>query len=357
MSVYYAAYNLQNGYIHNWIVAGPQAIPVPDLARFEGEDFKSQIARHYYEEDSGISQPPVDWNKFTVGDTELRWTYYRCQDDHFMDLSAFYHACHYLRAWAYTRVASPSSQEVTLVLTTNGPADVWLNGQHIHRQEHFHHQIPHSVPFQASLREGHNEILVRFEEVAARECPYAMALQVVGLLDDAEGADVLIPIPIEAVARRQTLEKVFEAAYLERDVYVYDEKIKMCWPEDMAASASLTIRVQTPEGRIYSESQREGAAGSHFNVGTPYQLREDYYHALLMPRPEEYYEGNMRLTRRIGLWTVRNRYSQESYGSYTERRIEALYDAFRRETGLYSEIAKMAVGRWPSARCHTRPTP
>ena len=40
-------------------------------------------------------------------------------------------------------------QQLNLVLTTNGPADVWINGQHCHRQEHFHHQIPLSVPFQA----------------------------------------------------------------------------------------------------------------------------------------------------------------------------------------------------------------
>jgi len=346
MSVYYAAYKLENGYIHNWVVAGPQAIPVADLERFEGADFKLQIARHYHEENSGISKPPVDWDQFAVGDAQLQWTYYRCQDDHFVDLTAFYHACHYLRAWAYTRLASPVPQEVTLVLTTNGPADVWLNGQHVHRQEHFHHQIPQGVPFQATLREGHNEILVRFEEVAARECPYAMALQVVGLPEDAEGADVFIPVPVEAVARRQILEKVFEAAYLEQDVYVYDDFIKVHWPDEMTASASVAIRLQTPEGRIYGESERMGKAGNQAKVGIPYQLREDHYHALLMPRSNEYYEGNMRITRRIGLQTVKNRYSQENYGTYTERRVEALYDAFRRETGLYSEIAKMAVGRW-----------
>jgi hypothetical protein len=94
MSVYYAAYKLQNGYIHNWVVAGPQALLISDLDRFEGGDFKLQIARHYHDEDPGISTPPVDGDEFAVGDTELRWTYYRCQDDHFVDLTAFYHACH-----------------------------------------------------------------------------------------------------------------------------------------------------------------------------------------------------------------------------------------------------------------------
>ena len=148
---------------------------------FKGEDWKLQIARHYYEADSGVTQPPVQDEPFEVGDAKLEWNYFRCDDDHFVDCTAFYHTCHYLRSWAYSQVVSPSAQDVTCVLTTNGPADVWLNGKHVHRQEHFHHQIPHSVSFQARLIKGHNEFLVRFEEVAARECPFAMALQIVGL--------------------------------------------------------------------------------------------------------------------------------------------------------------------------------
>jgi hypothetical protein len=227
---------------------------------------------------------------------------------------------------------------------------VWLNGQHTHRQEHFHHQFPLSVSFQAPLEEGKNEILVRIEEVATRDCPFAMALQVEGLSDGAEEDQVLLPVPIEDVARRETLETVFEAAYLARDVYAYDEKIAVCWPQDLDTSASLMIRVQTPEGRIYSESMRKGAAGSKFNVGTAYQLREGFYHTVLMPQPTEYYEGNMRIMRPMPVWTVRNQYSQEPYGTFTERRVEALYDAAWRGAGVYSEIAKMAIGRWKDVK-------
>ncbi|MFC1976555.1 hypothetical protein ACFLXQ_09165, partial [Chloroflexota bacterium] len=96
------------------------------------------------------------------------------------------------------------------ILTTNGPADLWLNGQHVHRQEHFYHQIPHSVSVQATLQEGHNEILVRFEEVATRECPYAMALQIVGLpADDVSQENVVfLPTANEKVARHHTLVRV-----------------------------------------------------------------------------------------------------------------------------------------------------
>jgi len=143
------------------------------------QQLQLQIAHHYFEEDSGVTRLPVQGETLAVGDAELTWNYVRCGDDHFVDLSGFYPTCHYLRAWTYAQVVSPASQEVTFILTTNGPADLWLNGQHIHRQEHFHPQIPGSISFPAPLREGHNEILVRFEEVAVRECPYAMALQIV----------------------------------------------------------------------------------------------------------------------------------------------------------------------------------
>jgi hypothetical protein len=353
MSVYHAGYDLQSGYIHNWLVAGPQAIPVSNPDRFEGQDFKLQIARHYHEEDSGVTQLPVERDILVVGGAELTWDYARCLDDHFIDLSDFYPACHYLRSWAYARLVSLASQEVTFILTTNGPADVWLNGQHIHRQEHLHHQIPHSVSFPAPLQDGHNEILVRFEEVAVRECPYALALQIVGLPSDdaSDEARVLLPVPVEAVARRQTLERVFEAAYLDRNVFVGNEHVIVRWPDDLAASADVMVRFQRPSGRIYAEAHVTGKAGDHAFLGRPFEVPEGPYQAILMPRPREYYERNMRIRREIaGLWALKSPYSQTPYGTYQERRLEALNDAARRQDNVFAEIAKMELGRWSEVK-------
>ncbi|MBM3135367.1 MAG: hypothetical protein FJZ89_08850 [Chloroflexi bacterium] len=343
MRIYYARYELANGYIHNWLVAGPQAISVPDLERFQGQDWKLQIARHYYEADSGVTQPPVQDEPLQVGEAPLAWRYFRCDDDHFVDCTAFYHICHYLRAWAYSRVVSPAAQEVTCMLTTNGPADVWLNDQHVHRQEHFHHQIPHSVPFRLKLAEGPNEFLVRFEEVAARECPYVMALRLVGVPPE---KFVTIPTANEALARRETIEKFIEAAYLDRDVYVWDDEITVYWPPDMVASADLTVRLQQPEGWIYAEALPTASAGSRALGVPPYQLPESPFHVVLMPTPREYYEANLRLERKIALTAMHNKYSQSDYSTFNERRVEALTGAARREDNVFSEIAKMALGYW-----------
>jgi len=349
MPVYYARYELKNGYIHNWLVAGPQAIPVPDLDRFKGQDWKAQIARRYYEADSGVIQPPVQDEPFPLGDTKLTWSYTRCDDDHFVDCTAFYHTCHYLRAWAYSRVMSPAAQEVTCILTTNGPADVWLGerGQHVHRHEHFHHQIPCSIPFQVRLAEGPNDFLVRFEEVAARECPYAMALRIV---DPLPGAFVLVPTSHEGVARRRVVEEAIEAAYLDRDVYVWDDEIAVYWPKELVTSAELTVRLQKPSGWIYSEARPIASAGHKRLVGLPYQVPEGPFQIFLIPSLREYYEGNLRLERKIALAALHNRYSQTPYGTFDERRAEALTDAARRETNVFSEIAKMALGHWADVK-------
>ncbi len=66
-----------------------------------------------------------------------------------------------------------------------------------------------------------------------------------------------------------------------------------------------------------------------------------------MPQPEEYYVGNMRILREIPLWVHKNSYSQSPYGSYAERRREALEDAAQREVNIFSEIAKVELDRWP----------
>ncbi len=352
MAIYHIGYDLQDGYIHNWLVAGPQAIPLPNPAPPAGQEFRLQTARRYAEGDAGVTQPPVERGTLALGDTQLTWHSVRCLDDHLIDLSDFYPTWHYLRAWAYARVVSPTSQEVTFTLTAHGPADLWLNGQHLHRQELFSGHIPHSDSFPAPLQEGPNEILVRFEQVAQGGCPYAMALRIVGFSPDTapETVRVLLPIPDQAVAHRQTLERVFEAAYLDRDVFVGDDHVIVRWPDDLVTSADVVVRLQRPWGRIYGEAYVTGKANDHAFLGRPWEVPEGRYQAILMPRPREYYEQQMRIQRKIDLWVLNRHFSHRPYGTYEERRQEALNDAARREDDIFAEIAKMELGRWPAVK-------
>ena len=348
MTVYYVSYALRNGFVHNWLVAGPQAVLVEDLQQFQGSDDKTQIVRQYSEAGSGITESPLQDAAFAAHGEELTWRYVRCQDDHFVDLTGFYATCHYLRGWAYTRVVSPVDQDVTLILTTNGPADVWLNDEHTHRQEHFHHQIPHSVSFEATLREGSNDVLIRLEEVGLRECPYAMALQIkdFAVSSDAEEGPVLIPVVNKSVARRKELERVIDLAYVARDTFTWNETITVNWPEDMESSVQVAARLSTLSGRTYAEAHKLGKPGDQALLRRPYEIPEGEYELLLMPQPQEYYDWQLRVDRRQNLWALRGQFATEPFGDYEERRIEALENAAGRDENIYCEIAKMALGRW-----------
>ncbi len=354
----YLEYQLQRGYIHNWLVAGPHTIAIEDPSHFdEAQDCKVAIARHYYEAEAGIPMDeaagatkegafklPVEREEFTVGDSTLAWRYYRCLDDHFVDLSAFYHTWHYLRAWAYAQVVAPAAQQVTLVLTTNGPADVWLNGEHIHRQEHFHHQDPESVAFSASLREGENEILVRFEEVSARECPYVMALEIPQFADQV--VTVRVPTYIERIIRRTMYEQAFEYAYLEDVVNYKGAVINLHWAEDLSPRCNFGYSVRGPNDRIYVSGTSEATPGATVDIGHGFRLWERPYRVVLTPHPDEYYRDNTRYRRDIPIYVLDTAYAEEPYGTYATRRQEALEYAAERQDTVFAEIAKMALGKW-----------
>lgn len=345
MQTYYVEYDLRDGFVHQWLYAGPQAISVENLEQFQGADYKLQIAQHYYTPESLIADAPLEMATFSIDGADLRWRPYRALDDHLVDMTAFYHTTHYLRSWGFTGVLATGDQQVDMVLTTNGPADVWINGAHVHRQEHFSHQDPKSVAFQAGLKDGLNEILVRFEEVAARECPYAMALQIQGL--EHPERPVRVPVTNMSIGRRLMLENILDHTTLDRDVYVSDQVVQLNWPEDMAISSKMGARLQKPDGRIYAEAHPVAIGGKSQKMVRAYEVPEGELRLFLMAPPEEYYEANMRVQKEYSLYAFRNKFSEQPYGSYDERRIEALRDAAYRLGGsLYSEIAKMELGLW-----------
>lgn len=344
MSQTYLEYTLQNGYIHNWLVAGPHKTALHDLDRFPLDGRKLAIARHYYQADSGISESPVEEASFNIDGSELKWSYWRCLEDHFIDLSEFYHTFHYLRSWAYCEVYWPENEQIVVELTCNGPADLWVNDEHSGRIESFRHQIPQRQRFSISMKAGYNAILVRAEAVAERECPYVIALQLLARRD--EELPVRLPSNNPNPERRAILEQAFLAAYLEHDVYQRPEPITVHWPPDFPHSVSLAIRIQRPSGAIFGESQPVAKAGASMDVIKGMQLLDGDYQIRLVPRAEEHYLANMKIDATLPLQVLRNAYSEQPYGSYESRRAEALYDATRREGSIYSEIAKMELGHW-----------
>ena len=356
-SVYY---DFEHGFIHNWLVAGPQRTSI-DGGQFQGEDFRQQVAKQYYESKSGITQTPVERGPLSaglvqVGDYSGSWNYYACREDHLVEKSEIALIPQYLRSWAYTQLVCKASQEVLLVLFKHGPADLWLNDQHMLRHTEFYGQRPGRVAFKVQLQKGLNKILVRFEAVAVRECPHAIALQVCKLIDGSttkarpcrarDGIRVSIPTLIEATARRNKFERAAEQTYITQDVFEKSDQIRLYWPDDLEKSSAAVVRLMRPTGQIYAEATVNGTAGDQVFLQRPLEIPEGPYRILLMPLTWEYYEHDLRITREISIWNAgRSPYSDAPYGTLEERRKEALVSASRRD-GLFAQIAKMALDNW-----------
>ncbi|MEM7028602.1 MAG: hypothetical protein AAF629_03330 [Chloroflexota bacterium] len=346
---YFVDYPLEKGYIHNWLVLGPHATPVKDMSQFQGDDYKLQILRDYHQDEAGVADKIVHFEPVMIGEVELRWQYVRTEDDHFVDLSTFYHVPHHLRAWASADIVASQNQDVDLVITTNGPADIWINGSHIGHIEHIHHQLPHSETVKASLDAGQNNILVRFETVAVREAPYVMALELQGFETD-EVNPVRMPISVDQVDRYHQLEAFFDQAHIERDVYSHDDHITIRWAKGMTDTANFAARMISSQNRIYGELQENEHNGADRPMMRAYELPENDYILQFLPNAAEFYEWNVRMQRRLQFTAVKNKFSTVPEKTFVDRRFEALRDAGMRTPSLYTELAKMQGGWWTSLK-------
>lgn len=144
----------------------------------------------------------------------------------------------------------------------------------------------------------------------------------------------------------QRLEQLFASAWLDRDVYHRDDELKIYWPTTITDATPITIRVQSPTGRIYVEAQPTVQAGFVANLGKIYQLPEGDYDVVLMPALDTYYVHGLRIVRKLPLSVANGRFSTAPYVTDESRRREALEDAARRPAQLFAEIAKLELGQW-----------
>ncbi len=346
MPVSLVPYDLQDGYIHQWLVVGPQHIPLDDVSGPLDENIKPQIAQRYQTPQSGVTRQPVEPGPlpeadFTLDDYTGRWAYTVCSEDHFVDCTTCYPTPSYARAWAYTQMTVAQSCPVTFVLTAYGPVDVWVNDAHCHQETTFGF---HHTAFAATLAEGSNAILVRFAQVGVGDCPHAVALRI---CDAPADTRVQIPTLIEDVSYRNKLERLFATAYLDRDVFVWDEFVTVHWAAGQGTPEDIIIRLQTPSGRIYAESRAVAAPGDKSTLVQAHQAPQGPLRCILMPPIPSYFDENVRIRRTFSLWGMGlARYSETPEGTYAQRRIAALQHAVRCEGDLFGEMAKMALGMW-----------
>jgi len=353
MTEFFLEYPLQDSFIHNWLVAGPLSIPILDLS-LDGDmaEQRAQVAQHHFQRASDVHEPPIEFGSFQIGDSEQTWRYYKCVDDHLLDRTTSHATPTYLRSWAYCQLEAPSEQEAALVLTVYGPADMWVNRAHVHRDESFS-QDGHTVPVPVQLQAGQNEVLVRFEQVAAPtlspvgSCPYAFALCLAG--DEPQVVTVRLPVNHPNVARRQKLERLYSQAHIERTVVLGSQYAALHWDEVLDDSDDIGFWVQNAREHIQVSGMWETKPGERLEIGhSQLALDEGPYELALYPPPWVIERNQITYNERLPFHVLETAYCDAYYGTYEDRRREALAHALRRE-GLYAEIARLREGQWSGA--------
>ena len=320
----YLTYELQNGYIHNWLVAGAESKPADQT-----------------EDMAGITRLPSENAPFVHDGLKMRWTYYKTLDDHFIDLTVTgdLHSPH---VWAYTQVKVPSAREAIFVLTAYGPTALWINGEPLSGLDVEHGSAAKHVSLPARLNAGQNEVLLRFETPDAYPWSVGGALQIVhsGV---PENLPVLLPTETPDVALRQYYERLLETAYLESVVDVRGNRVRVSWPTDLDLSGQCEVQIQDARHRIYVEQSPFVEEGLSIDAGHPARIWEGDYFVVFRAPIAEYYHG-LRDQYSLPVHIVDNAYATEPYGTYADRRREALQDAAKRENSVFSEIARLALG-------------
>ncbi len=350
MTVNFLEYPLDNGYIQNWLVAGPQVIQLHDLTDGDNKDadLKSKAQHLYHLSASAVSSMPIDRETFTVGDGNLTWQYTRCHEDHFIDVSGVYSHPVYLRTWAYAQIKLKDANPlpVSLAMTTCGMADVYLNGSLVHRKESWDNDL-NTVQFPVQLGKE-NELLIQFDGSASRECFNVLAVHVTGLptKETAQSISILIPSNVRFPNRQQQFERVLEKAYLEEVVNTRGAKFNLRWAEDLSEQLRYAYQVQDMKGSIYVEGTWDSGDHNPLDIGHGYRLYERPFQVVLKAPGKEYFEHDLRYQRSLPLHVLDNVFSDYPYATYGERRQEALEDALKHETDIFSEIATLELEKW-----------
>ncbi|MGN6757123.1 MAG: hypothetical protein ACTHMJ_12125, partial [Thermomicrobiales bacterium] len=300
--------------------------------------FKLDILRDRRRPALDVTTPPVEGSALAVDGVAHEWRYVRCHDDHQVDLSTFFHTCHYLVSYAYATLDVAAGGPAQVMLDSNGPADLWVNGEHAGRHEQIGLQDPARAAFSITLRTGRNDILVRFEALATRACPYTLALRVVGFAPEA--ARVLLPAAPGDLARRQRFEAIVEAASCSRQLYRDGAPVVLRWAGAETVEGALVVRLLDAAGQTRAEQRVPATANGEVVLADSDALADGVYRIAIAPAEPS------PVRRELAIRVFNGDFAEQPAGTFAMRRREALEHAAAQQGDIFAEIAKVALGRW-----------
>ena len=325
MSQKYLEYPLVEGYIHNWLVAGP----------------------HTYGEGQGTSPMPIhpiERDLLQIDGRDHRWKYSRCEEDHLTHLVTYTPIPQFVKAWAYTILITPETGKVVLVVENSSLQTIWLNDEVIFSQTNAT-DAGKIIRIPVDLIEK-NELLVELSTNGIGACALNFSLHIAepGSDEFFQGIKVQVPTKARFPHRYQALERLLDHAYLEDIVHYRGDHFNLRWNEDIRDESFVAFAIQDAKEHIYVDGKYPVDPANPQDVGHTYRLYERPYWVALSAPGREYWEQDLRYTRRIPIHILDTAYSQQSYGSPFQRRQEALQAAVKFEN-IFGILARLEVGK------------
>lgn len=344
------SFPLSNAYIHHWLVAGPHTQPVTNSLHSTSpaalEAWRQDLARQFHVDEPETGSAPQHLASLPEDKADLRWQFYRCWDDAFINLSAFYPEPHYLKSWAYTEIHVPAATETMLQIWATGPVDVWLNEQHCLRDTTFRQHPGKPILLPLALQDGPNRLLIRFEQLGLRHTAYRLAARLpdLGLVQPPD--HIHLPLATSEATLFQEFDQLLTRAQLDQTFFAGSERLSLHWAEALNRKFEVVMRLRRPPNRIFAETYHTPTPGEAINTIVANSVPSGHYQLSLSPKPEQYIAKNLRLQRNFNLYILNPTPTTRSEKAYPVRLSEGLQQAMQQRLGLAGELAAMKLNTW-----------
>lgn len=225
------------GHIDHWLVAGPDNVALPAgmaLDNFNRADLhlpEPDYLEHF--------RRPVEWEvPLVVGEESFRWQYLKCLPDHRLDFSAEETRPQFSRRWLYTEIRLERRETGWIEIQATGNVFLWYGRTRLQPETSYRAEGMATLRFKRPARQGRISLFLCQEENRFDLCPSHIAVKWIAAR--AGQAQITLPTVVSA-KRRQDLQEIIEAAYLDRRVYSHQDPLTIRWPESMHKVAMLGI--------------------------------------------------------------------------------------------------------------------
>ncbi|MFS0615793.1 hypothetical protein [Lederbergia ruris] len=230
----YLIYHLQsNTPVDRWLVAGTfeqekefEKITMDysgDLNKWLTEGFsifENPSRKEFIDLENKVEKEKIKTEKIYLGESlqygssTKEWQVYFPWKNKKVERSGFWQQPTHLKAWAFTNIHSKIARKVPFVLSTCGSVVLWINGEKILQFSPYTRNEEKEIQFEANLREGKNEFIILFEDLAERDTLFYFRLDYFGK----DNLEMILPVGNIKPESIKALEDSLGNAYFESDV-------------------------------------------------------------------------------------------------------------------------------------------